>query len=265
MIIENDLQKIKLYDQLGVDRIFLDLEIIGKFERQGHLNTVISSSHNILDVKKISSIINRAQLLVRVNPIHCNSKREINRCIEDGADILMLPMFKTREEVEEFVGCVNKRARVCLLLETSEALCRIDDILEVSGVDEVYIGLNDLHLSMNLKFMFELLSGGIVEYIIEKLKSKNIPYGFGGIAPLNQGLISGEMVLKEHVRLGSSMVILSRSFKDYFEGDFKKIHQEHTRLKEKYDEYKQDANKIMFEENKEKLKVIVSNIIKKVN
>ena len=30
MIIENDLELIKKYDSIGVDRIFIDLEILGK-------------------------------------------------------------------------------------------------------------------------------------------------------------------------------------------------------------------------------------------
>ena len=36
--------------------------------------------------------------------------------------------------------------------------------------------------------------------------------GFGGIAGLNTGLLSGAKVLKEHCRLGSEMVIVSRAF-----------------------------------------------------
>ena len=197
--IENNPEKAILFQNMGVDRIFLDLEILGKKERQKGLDTIISVSHSINDVKKLSSVLTTSELLVRINPLNINSESEIEKCIKDGADILMLPMFKTKKEVQSFINIVNKRVKTCLLLETSQALCRIDDILSVDGIDEIHIGLNDLHLSMGLDFMFELLSGGIVEYIIEKIKPFNIKYGFGGIAPLDKGLISGEMILKEHV------------------------------------------------------------------
>ena len=45
-----------------------------------------------------------------------------------------------------------------------------------------------------------------------KVREKNIPYGFGGIASLGKGTIPAEMIIKEHYRLGSTCAILSRSF-----------------------------------------------------
>ena len=51
------------------------------------------------------------------------------------------------------------------------------------------------------------------EDITNKIKAKNIPFGVGGVARMDQGLLKGEVIMKEHVRLGSSMVILSRTFK----------------------------------------------------
>ena len=47
---------------------------------------------------------------------------------------------------------------------------------------------------------------------MEIIKSANLPYGFGGIARVGEGVIPGELILAEHVRLGSSSVILSRTF-----------------------------------------------------
>ena len=67
------------------------------------------------------------------------------------------------------------------LLESKDALENIDEILEVSGIDEIHIGLNDISLDLKKKFMFELLADGTVEMLCEKLRRKGIPYGFGGI------------------------------------------------------------------------------------
>ncbi len=216
ILITNDVKLAQYAQDCGVERIMVDLEVIGKEDRQGHLNTVFSK-HTFDDIENIRKSISKSKLLVRVNPIHENSEEEINKVIQLGADIIMLPMFKTKQEVQDFIKFVDKRAITCLLLETSQALVRIDEILEVVGIDEIHIGLNDLHLSMNLDFMFELLSGGIVEYLSNKIISKNIKFGFGGIARIGQGTLDSTLILSEHFRLNSSMVILSRDFKNYLE------------------------------------------------
>lgn len=204
-------------EQAGVDWIFVDMEFIGKDSRQGGLDTV-QNHHTIDDVRNIKKAVKKAKVLVRVNPIHDalqnypSSKDEIDATINAGADILMLPYFKTVEEVKQFISYVNGRVKALLLVETVEAANIIDEILEVPGIDMIHLGLNDLHLEMGMKFMFELLADGTVERLGNKIKAKGIPFGFGGIATLDGGAMPGEMVLKEHYRLGSSMVIVSRSF-----------------------------------------------------
>ena len=207
----------RIAEQAGVDWIFLDMEFIGKAARQGGMDTV-QNHHTVADVARIRQSISRAEVLVRVNPIHealadyPSSAEEIDAVIKAGADIVMLPYFKTVEEVRRFISMVGGRAKTCLLLETVEAAALIDEILEIKGIDMIHIGLNDMHLQLGMKFMFELLANGTVDRLAAKIRAKGIPFGFGGIAQLNTGLLPGAAVLKEHVRLGSSMVILSRSF-----------------------------------------------------
>ena len=169
-------------------------------------------------MQNISKAIKKAELLVRVNPIHeasseyTSSKEEIDGAIANGANIVMLPFFKTINEVKEFISYVDGRAKTMLLLETPEAVEIIDDILDIKGVDEIFIGLNDLSLGYRKKFMFELLADGTVENLCFKFKKKGIPYGFGGIAALGKGMLPAEKIITEHYRLGSTCVILSRSF-----------------------------------------------------
>lgn len=211
MYITNRPEIAAIADRNGVDRIFLDLEIIGKVERQRHLDTVISR-HSVGDIVHLMPYLKHAQLLVRTNPVHDGSKEEIDRVIACGPDIVMLPFFKTKDEVRRFLSFVDGRARTCLLFETPQAVEHVDEILELDGIDEVYIGLNDLHLGYHLKFMFELLTNGTVDSLCRKFREKGIPYGFGGIASLGQGLLPSEHVIAEHYRLGSTSAILSRSF-----------------------------------------------------
>lgn len=211
MYITNKPSVALIAEKSGVDRIFLDMEYIGKAERQCGMDTVLCS-HSISDIKAVRSVITRSELLVRCNSFYDGTEKEINDIIEAGADVVMLPYFKTVNEVKRFVSYVNGRAKVCLLLETPEAVERIDDILAIDGVDEIHIGINDLSIGYGKKFLFEVLADGTVDYICSKIKEAGLKYGFGGIASLGRGLLPSEHVIMEHYRLGSQMAILSRSF-----------------------------------------------------
>lgn len=230
LIIENQPNRAKAFDAMGIDYIFLDLELMGKVERQGHLDTVISKHHQMEDIDVIKAQLTNSKLLVRCNPLHKDSRKEIDEIINRGADVIMLPFFKSHFEVEEFFAVINGRVKTILLLETPQAYCRIDRILQVDGIEMIHIGLNDMHLGMGLSFMFELLANGVVDNIVNKLKDKGIKFGIGGIANLDGGLISGADVMKEHVRLGSSAVILSRAMTNSFKDDLSGLEMEVARL-----------------------------------
>jgi len=195
----------------GASRIFVDLEINGKDARQGHLNTVISR-HTFEDVAKIRASIGDAEMLVRLNPLHEGSQEEIDRAISLGADWLMLPMFDHAEEVAQFSNMIGGRTRFIPLLETPDAAQEIKEIVKIKGVDEIFIGLNDLHLALGMRFMFEPLTNGMVEKIAAVIRDAGLPFGFGGIARAGEGALPAECILGEHVRLGSERVILSRTF-----------------------------------------------------
>lgn len=199
-------------EKYGVNRIWVDLEKIGKDDRQRGLNTV-KSNHKISDITKIKKVLTSSELMVRIDAWNKDSKKQIDKIIKAGADIIMLPMWKSVEEVKCFLDAVNKRTKTSLLLETKEAVECLDDVLKLD-FDEIHIGLNDLHLSYNETFMFEPLANGMVEALCKKFKKKGVPYGFGGIAALGFGLLPSEKIIMEHYRLGSTRSILSRSFCD---------------------------------------------------
>ena len=231
-------------ERAGVERIFVDMEYIGKDERQGGLNTV-KNHHTVEDVKSIRAAISKAKLLVRVNPIHDNSKEEINSVIEAGADYIMLPMWKSAKEVKAFLDIVGGRAKTMLLLETDEARLCLDEVLNFKGIDEIYIGLNDLHLSQHKKFMFELYVDGTVDEIVQKLKRANIKFGIGGVGQVDtNNLLPAKNILCEHYRLGSSMVILARAFCDwtkYSYDEFETIMTKGVKKNREYESYLENS------------------------
>ena len=130
MYITNDPSVAQIAEQAGVDWIFVDMEFIGKDDRQGGLDTV-QNHHTIEDIRNVKAAVRKAKVLVRVNPIHkvhngyVDSKDEIDAAVKAGADILMLPFFHTVQEVTDFVNYVKdsskkycRDVKTCLLLET---------------------------------------------------------------------------------------------------------------------------------------------------
>ena len=166
MYITNNSEIALIAEKYGVSRIWVDLETLGKEERQKGMNTV-KSHHSIEDVRQMSKILTKSELMVRINPWNRNSIAEINEVISAGAKRIMLPMWKTFSEVDMFLKTVNKRVSTTLLLETREAVECLDEVLEHCLIDEIHIGINDLHLSYGLTFMFELVDK---LYVINKGK-----------------------------------------------------------------------------------------------
>ena len=262
----------QIAEEAGVDWIFVDMEFIGKDVRQSGLDTV-QNHHTVDDVRSIKAAVKKAKVLVRVNPIHdtmpdyVSSEDEINGVIEAGADIIMLPFFKTVIEVERFVKAVNGRAKCCLLLETPEAVAILEDIIAVPGIDMIHLGLNDMHLALGMKFMFELLANGAVDKWTNFIKKKNIPFGFGGISALDGGAVPGRMILKEHYRLGSQQVIVSRSFcntdqvtdinevREIFQNGISEIRALESECKKQTAEY--------FEQNRKATQKVIEEFVKK--
>ena len=126
MYITNNPEVAKIAQRSGVDRIFVDMEYIGKEERQKGLDTV-KSRHTVQDIRNIQEVLTTSELLVRVNPIHektaeyASSETEIETAIETGGKVIMLPMVKTVKEAERFIRVVGGRAKTMLLIETAEA------------------------------------------------------------------------------------------------------------------------------------------------
>ena len=105
MYITNNPDMARIAQKAGVDRVWIDMEYIGKEDRQAGMNTV-KSHHTVEDIRRLRPLLTSSQLQVRVNPLHQataafgGSKEEIDDAIAAGAEIVMLPMFRTRADVE---------------------------------------------------------------------------------------------------------------------------------------------------------------------
>lgn len=253
-------------ERAGVDRVFVDMEYIGKDKRQGGLDTV-QNHHTIDDVKNLRRVLCQSELLVRVNPIGNHSKDEINAVVEAGADVIMLPMWKSASDVKTFINLVDGRAKTLLLLETDEARLCLDEVLELEGIDEIHIGLNDLHLSQNKKFMYELLVDGTVDEIAIKLNKSNVRFGIGGVGKVKyDNLLPAENILSEHYRLGSSMVILARAFCDWTKlnlDEFEKIMTQGVADNREFENELMQKDEQFFADTHKKTAEIIQQIVSK--
>lgn len=227
--ITNDPAVARRCEALGGMRVFVDLESLGKAERQAGRDTFLST-HRPDDVARVRAALRRTPLMVRVNPLHDGTAAEVDDAIAGGADLLMLPMFDGPATLDAFLRLVAGRRPVVALLETAQALVSLEDWAALPGLAEIYVGLNDLHLSLRCRFMFEPLADGTLDRVAAVATARGLRFGFGGIARMDEGLLPGRDVLAEHVRLGSSAVILSRTF--HREGGLAEFEREVAALRE---------------------------------
>lgn len=198
-------------ENCGVDLIFIDMETRGKAERQGHLDTH-KASHSLVDVAALAPCLSHAELMVRINPPWESTTQEVTDVIEAGATRVMLPMFNHAAEVAVFKQAAGETP-VTLLVETAAALARLPVILPLlESNDRVHFGLNDLSLDMKLGFLFEVLSGRLLDGPAALCRAAGIAFGIGGIGRVGHGDLPADWILGEYIRLGSSWVILSRAF-----------------------------------------------------
>ncbi len=262
-LITNNIKLAEFATKNYVKRIFIDLEKLGKFERQGHLNSW-KSHHMPEDIKIMKNIIKKNILIVRLNPFNQNTEDEINYSIKNGADYLMLPMIKKLDDVKIFCQLVAKRVEIIPLIETKESIDLLPKIIEIDGINEIYIGLNDLSLSLGLKFMFEPLINGILEDTSKLLNLNGIKWGFGGIARIGEGLLPAEYIIGEHIRLKSNKVILSRTFfkddKNNFDFNNKLFAREISKLNHSVNFWLRNSEDNL-QKNKQKVKNLIEEII----
>ena len=188
----------------------IDIERRGKLSRQQGRNTLISK-HYLKDISKLKKNISNAKIITRINSIYSKSKIEISKALEYGTDFIMLPFYKRRDEVSTFLKYIKDPNKAILLCETKESFNDFENMHKDFKPFMIYIGLNDLHLELKKKFMFEILTENQFS-VVGKLIGNTCNFGFGGIASLDEGVIPGKMIAIEHQYFNSNFVILSRTF-----------------------------------------------------
>jgi 2-keto-3-deoxy-L-rhamnonate aldolase RhmA len=203
----------RVADLAGIDRIGVDLDRLGKQARQAGLGTWVSR-HTVEDLVRLRPAITRAQLFVRSNPLHDGTPGEVERALAAGAEVLMLPMFRSAGELARYVELVGGRARVVGLLETAEAVAEVEAVARVAGLDELHVGINDLALALGLPNRFWVLLDPAAAHVARAAAAVGLPLGVGGIGRVTDAAlpIPPDLIYAQYPRLGATAALISRSF-----------------------------------------------------
>lgn len=215
----------------------INAEIMGA---AGFEYVAIDTQHGAIDY---SSMLPLLQVLAIGNStpivrVPSNDSGHIGKALDAGARAVIVPMVNDRESCERAMSAIRyapdgersfgptravlvegddyfdyaaDQISLIPMIETVEAMGNIDDILSVPGVEAIYVGPNDLSISLGLKpntndprldeAMVEIVAGcrrhGVVPgvHASAALCAKRLEQGFGMVT------VSADVVaLRAHVR-----------------------------------------------------------------
>jgi citrate lyase beta subunit len=209
----DDPERARTADAAGVDRIGLDLERLGKRERQ-HDPRLWQTTHSEDSLPLIGRSLSRAKLFARTNPPHQGWADEADRLIAAGAEVLMLPAFHSAAQVRDALAVVGDRALLVPLIETAEALEDVHAIASIDGLREAHFGLNDLAIGMRLGNRFDVLARPELERAAHVLADAGLRVGVGGIGRAHDSSlpVPSDRVYAQYPRLRASAALIARSF-----------------------------------------------------
>lgn len=208
--ITNNPEQAKALSSCGIQQIMIDIEIIGKVERQGHKDTIISD-HSLSDISLLKNHNLDSDVICRVNPYYDGSFKEIDTAIDNGADLIMIPMITEIDNYKSMVDRIGDRVEVIPLIETPYSLFKLPEILDYSKLNQIHFGLNDLCISLGMKNLFEVLLSVTFQNSIKNVEVQI--KGVGGIGDPQVGQkVSPMALLNSYMKCNSNSVILSRNF-----------------------------------------------------
>lgn len=200
----------KLLEQLitfDIDGIIVDLEHKDKNRRQLQFDTQITE-HELSDLYTVAKS-NPKNLICRINGPKYWTLDEINGVIESGANEILAPMIKNKEEVDWPLEQIDGRVELGLMIETVEAIDMLPEINELP-VKRVYVGLNDLAIQEKRQNIFSPLADGRVAKIRETTKAL---FGVAGLThPVLGYPVSCRHIIMYLAEIKADYSFLRRSF-----------------------------------------------------
>lgn len=192
----------------GAVGVVIDWEHVGKRERQASADTEINRD-TVKDLRRVRACTD-ARVLCRINGYGPTTVEEVQQALDGGADELLLPMVRSRHEVEGVLDLARGRCGVGILVETVAATMLAETLARLP-LSRVYVGLNDLAIERKSRSIFDAVANGTVERLRRPF---TIPFGFGGLTLPDRGHpIPCRLLIAEMVRLDCAFTFLRRSFR----------------------------------------------------
>ncbi|MGI8983424.1 MAG: aldolase/citrate lyase family protein [Acidimicrobiales bacterium] len=194
----------------GATGVVVDWERRGKRRRQAGADTQINADtpDDLAAVRAASAGV----VLCRVNQWSPWTPAEIDLAIGIGADEILLPMVRRPEEVDAALQVVGGRCGLGILVETTEAVRRLDDLVR-RPLSRVYLGLNDLMIDRGGGPLFLALVDGTVDRVAAATAGVGVAFGVAGLTRPDAGRpVPCRLVLGALARAGASFTFLRRSF-----------------------------------------------------
>lgn len=201
-------------DAAGVQRIGIDVERLGKADRQADYPQARISTHTLEDLARLASVLRQARLFCRLDPPHGGTAEQIERALGLGARVLMLPFFTEAADAARFVERVDGRAETVLLVETATAAWRIEPLAALQGLDEIMVGLNDLAWAMGIQNRFTLLASPLMKTLSSAVRAAGKRFSVGGLGRWDDASLESppDLIYAQYPRLGAEGGWLARSF-----------------------------------------------------
>ena len=194
----------------GACGVVVDWERRGKGARQAGADTQINA-----DTPRDLAAVRAAQagtVLCRVNRWSRWTPAEVELAVSLGADEILLPMVRRPHEVDEALEVVAGRCRLGILVETTEAVRRVDELVE-RPLGRIYVGLNDLMIDRGGGSLFLALVDGTVDRVAAAAAGAGIAFGVAGLTLPEAGRpVPCRLLLGALARAGASFTFLRRSF-----------------------------------------------------
>ena len=104
----------------GASHVIIDLEQHGKDLRQKNYDTQINA-HSLADIGYVKAHIN-APVVARINAVGGWTPAEIDAVLGEGADEILVPMVRSRDEIDLVMAVTNGRCGVGIMVETIPSL-----------------------------------------------------------------------------------------------------------------------------------------------
>jgi 2-keto-3-deoxy-L-rhamnonate aldolase RhmA len=222
------------------------LQVAEMISRAGFDWVMIDMEHSVLSLEQVqNSLPVFGSEILRIVRVPCNDETWIKRVLDTGCDGIMVPMVKSSEEAEKMVSSskyppqgqrsvgltrahsfgqsfneymtgANSDLIIMAQIEHIEAVKNLDSILDVRGIDAIFIGPYDLSASMGLPGQVKhprVMKA--IHLIRQKCKDAGVPYGIFGSGPeaMTPGITEG----CRYLLCGVDNSLFSSALKDLYE------------------------------------------------